>query len=139
MIRVVLRKIVLLVAGPFLIVAAHAQPELQERCARQAAQMFQKEWGGNAASTNKAHVVASYESHYSPRFSTCFYLEITTTTPRAALDKTTINTLRLYDLGENREYGAFIGGSPLHVCKVRDTPCSSEAEWRVLVKSFMEE
>ena len=101
--------------------------------------MFQKEWGGNAVSTNKAHVVASYESHYSPRFSRCFYLEITTTTPRAALDKTNFNTLRLYDLNENKQYGTFIEAAPLHVCKVQDTPCSSEAEWRVLVKSFMEE
>ena len=144
MIRAVLRKIVLLVAGIFLIGIAHAQPdqtidELQQRCGRQAAQTFQKEWGGYAAGMKKAHIVANYESHYSPRFNRCFYLEITTTTPRAALDKTNINTLRLHDLNEDREYGAFIEGSPLRICKVRGTPCGSEAEWRALARSLMEE
>lgn len=41
-------------------------------------------------------MTANYESHYSPRFYKCFYLEISTTVPRAALDKTNFNTLRLY-------------------------------------------
>jgi hypothetical protein len=144
MVRVMPGKIVPLVAATCLIGVAQAQPdkalhEQQARCGRQAAQTFQQEWGGNAVSTKKAHIVASYQSHYSPRFNTCFHLEITTTTPRAALDKTSIKTLRLYDLNENREYGTFIGGSPLHVCKVQGTPCGSEAEWRGLVRSFMEE
>lgn len=144
MIRAVFRKIVLLLVGPCLIGVAQAQPdkalyELQERCGKQAAQTFQKEWGENAGSTKQAHIVASFESHYSPRFNRCFYLEVSTTYPRAALDKTPINTLRLTDLNENRAYGTFIEGSPLHVCKVQGTRCGSEAEWRVLVKSFMEE
>lgn len=144
MIRAALFRIVFLVAGTLLTGVAQAQPdkvayELQERCGKQATQTFQKEWGGNAVSTKKAHMVANYESHYSPRFNKCFYLEISTTYPRAALDKTNINTLRLYDLNEDREYGTLIDGSPLHVCKVQDTRCGSEAEWRVLVKPFMEE
>ena len=141
MTRAVVRKIAVLAAGAFLTGAAHAQPDkapddLQGQCGRRAAQRFQKEWGGSAGSAN---IVANYESHYSPRFNKCFYLETSTTAPRAALDKTNFNTLRLYDLNENKQYGTFIEAAPLHVCKVQDTPCSSEAEWRVLVKSFMEE
>jgi hypothetical protein len=138
------RKIALLVAGAFLIGVAHAQPdkvlyELQERCGKQAAQTFQKEWGGNAVSAKDAQVVANYENHYSPRFNKCFYLEISTTYPRAALNKTNIKTLRIHDLNENKKYGTFIEGTPLHVCEVQDRPCGSEAEWRALVRSFMEE
>lgn len=144
MTRVAFRQILLLIAATFSIGVARAQSdrtlyELQERCGKQAAQTFEKEWGANAVSPKRAHVTANYESHYSPRFNKCFYLEISTTVPRAALDKTNFNTLRLYDLNENKQYGTFIEAAPLHVCKVQDTPCSSEAEWRVLVKSFMEE
>ena len=48
--------------------------EPQERCSRQAAQTFEKEWGGDVATTKDGQILANYESHYSPRLNKCFYL-----------------------------------------------------------------
>lgn len=140
-------KVILVAAGPFLIGSswqlAHSQPdkvayELQERCGKQAAQTFQKEWGGNVVNTKDGQMLANYESHYSPRLNKCFYLEISTVYQRVNNKMTSFKSLRLFDLNENKEYGSFLDGLGL-ACEVQGKLCGSEAEWRELAKPFMEE
>jgi hypothetical protein len=108
--------------------------ELKERCGRQAAETFNKEWGSNVVNNKDGgQTVANFENHYNARLNKCFYLEITTTYEQ---DKKPFKSLRLFDLLDNKEYATFIGDSLMH-CEVRDRFCTSEAEWHELIKPFM--
>src|SRR5262245_35628295 len=122
--------------------AAWAQPdkviyELREQCGRQAAETFKKQWGSNVVDIKNGQMHANFENHYSARLNKCFYLEIHTTYER---DKKPRKALRLFDLHDNNEYAhaAFIEGAVIY-CSVRDRFCRSEAEWRELIKPFMED
>jgi hypothetical protein len=117
---------------------AHSQPdkvvyELQERCGKRAAEVFAKEWGSNVVNTVSGQTLANFENHYSPRLNKCFYLEISTSYEKS---KQSFKTLRLFDLNDNKEYAIFLEGL---TCDVRGKRCATEAEWRELVKPFMED
>lgn len=124
--------------------AAGAEPnkalyELQERCANQARESFQREWGANVVNTKDGRMTANYENHYSAKFNKCFYLEISTTYPSTKNGAVTKN-LRLFDLHENKEYATYSAHDGLPpICEVRDLLCHSEGEWRSLVRQFMDE
>jgi hypothetical protein len=116
------------------------QYELQERCGNLAARTFQKEWGSNSVNTKDGHMTADYENHYSARLNKCFYLEISTSYVERKEGITTIKSLLLYDLNENKRYGEFRElGDLLRLCEVRGTRCNSEAEWRRLARRYLEE
>jgi hypothetical protein len=53
--------------------SAKEKYELIERCAKQAAETFRKEW------ERPSSPLASYENHYNFRLNKCFYIEITNT------------------------------------------------------------
>jgi hypothetical protein len=113
--------------------------ELKERCGRQAAETFNKEWGSNVVNNKDGgQTVANFQNHYNARLNKCFYLEIATTYER---DKKPFESLRLFDLLDNKEYATFLvgGGLTLMHCEVGDRHCTSEAEWRELIKPFMED
>jgi hypothetical protein len=78
--------------------------ELQERCGRQAKETFKKEWGANVVNSGNLQMTANYENHYSPRLNKCFYLEISTSYERKSNKATSLKSLRLFDLNENKEY-----------------------------------
>jgi hypothetical protein len=109
--------------------------ELQERCGKRAAEVFEKEWGSNIAQYSDRQVTANFENHCSPRLNKCFYLEISTSYEKG---KTPFKTLRLFDLNDNKEYATFTEGVLL-MCVVRGKRCGSEDEWRELTKPFMED
>jgi hypothetical protein len=109
--------------------------ELKERCGRQAAETFNKEWGSNVVNSKDGQTVANFENHYNARLNKCFYLEISTTYER---DKKPLKSFRLFDLLDNKEYATFIEGFLMH-CQVGDRFCTSEAEWRELIRPFMED
>jgi hypothetical protein len=111
-----------------------ARYELQERCGKQAAQTFKKEWGDG----KYGDTMGRYENHYSVRLNKCFYLEIATSFTRGDDGIRIIKIMRLYDLHENKEYGIFSEGG-LPVCGMLGTRCKSEAEWRQLAKPYLEE
>jgi hypothetical protein len=120
---------------------AGAQPnkelyELQERCGRRAEETFKKEWGTNIVNTAYGQIIGSYENHYSPRLNKCFYLESSTSYERKDNKSTSLKGLRLFDLNDNKEYATFIEGL---TCDVRGQQCRSEAEWRELVKPYMDD
>src|SRR6266481_7021366 len=94
-----MRWTALAVAGSCFVSIAHAQPdkvlyELQERCGKRAAEVFQKEWGGHIINQKDGYITADYENHYSPRFNKCFYLQKSSSVSKS----TSVQSLDLYDL-----------------------------------------
>jgi hypothetical protein len=129
---------VLVIAAALLLVgtASYAQPnkeqyELQERCGKRAAEFWQH---GPGSFPNLPSVTFNYENHYSARLNKCFFLYLET---YVSENRTTHKNMRLFDLNENKEYGAF-ASTPL-ACVVRGKGCQSESEWRTLIKPFMED
>jgi hypothetical protein len=114
--------------------------ELQERCGRQAAEVFQREYGLGADRQDE-QTLFHYENHYSARLNKCFFLEIAMSYEREE-GKPGSKIMRLFDLNDSKEYGTFASGptesTPL-ACVVRGKGCQSESEWRQLVKPFMED
>ena len=126
-------KLAIIAASLILAGSAQAQSlkekyELSERCGKQAAETFRKDWKGFPSKR------ANYENHYNSRLNKCFYIEITNTYERKiGLSR----AMRLYDLYENKEiagYDKLVGA-----CYVQEKQCASEAEWRALIKPFMED
>jgi hypothetical protein len=111
--------------------------ELQERCGKRAAEVFDREYG----SDKNGQTLFNYENHYSARLKKCFFLEIAMSYEREE-GKPASKIMRLFDINENKEYGTFVsgptGGTPL-ACVVRGKNCQSESEWRQLLKPFMED
>jgi hypothetical protein len=108
--------------------------ELQERCGKRAAEVFQHEY--SLASNSKD--VFDYENHYSSRLNKCFFLEIVVSHEQ----ETSSKIMQLFDLNENKQYGTFVSGpseSTPVTCVVRGKSCRSEGEWRQLLKPFMED
>ncbi len=94
--------------------------ELQERCGRQAAEVFKRKYSPPVAKIEHGQMMFHYENHYSARLNKCFFLEITNTYERIEGKPTISKMMRLFDLDENKEYGTFVSGptEPL-ACAVR--------------------
>jgi len=125
---------------------AHAQSlrekyELSAQCGKQAEEIFRKYWGIGISQTDIGQIISKYENHYNYRLNTCFYLEISDSYERG---KSPSRLMRLYDLEEKREIGAFVGTTVFleektgH-CLVQGKDCKNEEEWRALIKPFMED
>ena len=111
--------------------------ELQERCGKRAAEVFEREYG----SDKDGQTLFNYENHYSAHLKKCFFLEIAISYEREE-EKPGPKIMRLFDLNENKEYGTFVSGpteSTPVTCVVRGKHCRSESEWRQLLKPFMED
>ena len=114
--------------------------ELQERCGKQASDIFKKEIDANVTDTSQGKMIANYENHYNARLNKCFYLQTATIISRGK-DHTMSKSLQLFDLHENREIATYFDfdGKRVMQCEVGNNSCHTEQEWRALVKSFMEE
>jgi hypothetical protein len=115
--------------------------ELQERCAKEARGLFQKQWGDGVVKTDDGQIDEGYENHYNARLNKCFYLEMQTFYPREGTGGQIQRDSTLYDLHENKEYGQchkVENGYTSPMCTMRGT-FYSEEEWNVLLKPFMEE
>ena len=114
--------------------------ELQERCGKRAAEVFEREYGP-VSDDKDGQTLFNYENHYSGRLKECFFLEIAMSYEREE-GKPASKIMRLFDINENKEYGTFVSGptesTPL-ACVVRGKNCQSESEWRQLLKPFMED
>jgi len=110
--------------------SAKEKYELIERCAKQAAETFRKEW------ERPSSPLASYENHYNFRLNKCFNIEITNTyEPEQGPSR----SMDLRDLYENRKIARYDKLRDVVYCSVQEKQCTSEAEWRALVKPFMED
>ena len=124
--------------------ASYAQPnkeqyELQERrCGKQAAEVFAKRWGSGVKNSVAGQSVAEYLNHYNSRLNKCIYLEIANTYNRGL---PSFMWMKLFDLNENREIAVYSKGEGVAsaFCLVQAKWCQTEAEWRTLIKPFMED
>jgi len=130
--------------GLMLATSAQAQSlkeksELSEKCGKQAAERFEKEWGtGVFNHTDGRQTTSNYEHHYNSRLHKCIYLEIRDTQKS---DRAPLRMLTLLDLHEKRTIGKYskLEGDRFAVCWVQDKRCASEEEFRALIKPFMED
>src|SRR5262249_32064765 len=110
--------------------------ELSERCGKQAAEVFVKEGKGNFMNS-AGQAFDNYENHYNSRLNICFYLETSNVLQREEPPQT---TMVLRDLNENRKLAGFLKyGDRVGNCWVLDKYCTTEEEWRALIKPFMED
>jgi hypothetical protein len=138
------RTTVLIVAAALLLAgtASFAQPnkeqyELQKRRGKQAAEVFAKRWGSGVKNSVAGQSVAEYLNHYNSRLNKCIYLEtINTYNPGPSF-----MWMKLIDLNENREIAVYSKGEGVAsaFCLVQAKWCQTEAEWRTLIKPFMED
>jgi hypothetical protein len=113
--------------------------EFSEQCAKLAAEVFQKKWGGEGTKyADGRTTVSKYESHYNSRLKKCLYLEVRDSSQSG---KAPLRMMDLVDLQENKTIGSYskIAGDTFVVCSVQGTRCYGEDAWRALVKSFMED
>ncbi len=118
------------------------QYELQERCGKQAAETFKREWKSNVVTQKDGQFVASYRNHYSAKLNKCFYVEMSNFYPKGKPGSASHESLRLFDLHENKEYGTFYDMRSTDVlmdCRVLEKRCASKAEWESLIKPYMED
>jgi hypothetical protein len=109
---------------------------LQERCGKQAAAAYKKDYEPSTKTKDGGTHFFNYEAHYSLKLNKCFFLEVATFLDPGMTHK----SLRLFELNENKEYGAYLETNALkYDCRVGETLCSSEKEWRELAKPFLED
>lgn len=117
------------------------QYELQERCGKQSAETFKREWGTGTTNGKDGQGFQNYKNHYNAKLNKCFYM---VTGGFISKEKTqgTQDWKRLLDVHENKEYATYIKNSkdkePM-ACSVLDKQCSSAKEWEVLIKPYMED
>ena len=138
------------VGDPAHVVNIHgaAQPnkqpyELQERCDKRAADLFERDYRPRVENTKDVQRRFNYEDHYSARLDKCFFLEISSSYDREGGKLTSSKIMRLVELNDNKDYGVFVSGlsdrGPPVACLLEDKICQSESEWRQLLKPFMED
>lgn len=112
--------------------------DLQERCGKQAEESFRREWGEGVVNMKSGMMTADYSNHYNKKMNKCFVLLSVSTMHQNNASK----SIMLYDINESRTYGQFFQSKydlPPNMCHVLDKNCSSEDEWKSLVRSYMEE
>jgi hypothetical protein len=130
-------KLAMIAASLILAGSAQAQSlkekDEHEKCGKQAVETFKKTWGEPVYNGNQKATI-NHESHYSLRLNKCFYLQ---TQIYYVTESDKIKDMTFYDLHENREIGTYSNGIAL--CSVQGQQCTSEQEWRALIKPFMED
>jgi hypothetical protein len=139
--------------------------ELRERCAKYAAEVWTKDYGGK----NPQGDLLTYEVHYNSRLNKCFFKPEATMLhvddPIDQKKNDVVHWMKLIELLENKDYGAFAANTSFDqlqkgkwvvtVCTVQlspelseklgystpqDATCETEDMWRLLVrKYYMEE
>ncbi len=118
------------------------QYELQQRCGKAAAASFKDDNpDGTVSNTKDGQAIADYENHYNVALNKCFELNTITSYHLQSDPKFSSTTVTLFDVNEHKDYGSFyirsIDAAPF-MCKVLETFCHSEDEWKALIKAFME-
>jgi hypothetical protein len=117
--------------------------ELRERCSKRTEEFRKKQFGVNDISkkTKDGQTISKYENHYNAKLDKCFYLTRSDTIGKNKVTKVEM----LFDVDENKQYGTFTGGNgnSFQICVVfigkPAQRCSSEDEWRALIKPYMED
>lgn len=118
------------------------QYELEERCARAATEIFEKDWDGKGiTNTPDGQIVANFENHYNQSRNKCFYLLTSTSYLTKKSPPTSFVSVILIDVNDNHELGEFMQDQQQAAptwCFVEATTCHSKAEWQTLIKPYME-
>ena len=116
--------------------------ELRKRCGKLTEEFRKKHLEINDISNTKdGQTISKYENHYNAKLDKCFYLTKSDTIGKNKVTKVE----RLFDVDQNKEYGMFTGGNgnTFQICVVfirkPAQRCSSEDEWRALIKPYMED
>jgi hypothetical protein len=124
-----------------------AEYELQERCGRRAAEMFEKQYETGFVVTDiGGYRRTTYSSNYNVTFNKCYMRLYTTTHGREKPGSTPptydIITLELRDVNANKTLGVciFMKGKPPEPdhCQFDGHTIKSTDEWETLEKSYME-
>jgi hypothetical protein len=98
--RLAIAVLSLVLASGALAQSLNDKYELSERCGKQAAEKFEKDWGtGVFNHTDGRQTNSNYEHHYNSRLHKCIYLEIRDTHKS---DRPPLRMLSLLDLHEKR-------------------------------------
>lgn len=123
-----------------------AQYEMQERCGRRAAEMFEKEYGTGFETTDSGYIRTTYSNNYNSVFNKC-YMRIQNTThgkekPGTSPPTFDVISLELRDINANKLIGICIytKGKPPDpaYCYVAGHTVQSPEDWEVLVEPYME-
>ena len=115
--------------------------ELQERCGKRAAELFEKYYGDGISSG----MLSNYTCHYNKKLNKCFVLLKSTGYPKKEKGKRDLGYSTdkgLWDINENKQFGQFIilsKAPETMYCEVLEKKCRSENEWDAWVKPYMEE
>jgi len=113
------------------------EKELIERCGKQAEEAFEKRLKSEVS--EEGHQITwGHENHYNSHLKKCLFLEAREDVERGVRER---KQLKLIDLQDNREIGVyvFIYRQSTTACSVQGKECTSEEEWRALIKPFMED
>ena len=95
--------------------------QLQKQCKKDSEKFFKKD--------NNDLSIRSYKNHYNKKLNKCFIL----------IDDENVNAKFLYDVKENKRYGATVDLGDKILGKVLEKECKSKSECDLLVKPYMEE
>jgi hypothetical protein len=115
--------------------------ELRERCGKRTEEFRKKQFGNEISKTKDGQTISKYENHYNAKLDKCFYLTKSDTIGKKKVTKVE----RLFAVDENKEYGMFTSGNgdTFQICvmfiRKPAQRCSSEDEWRALIKPYMED
>jgi hypothetical protein len=104
--------------------------ELQERCGKSAAEMFEKDFP-----KDERKGLENFENNYNVRLNKCFILEENTMINRDQGKVYSSKLLTLIDVHANKVVGSF---SPLN-CDVQEAKCRTEQEFRALIRPYMDD
>ena len=129
------------------VLSAQRVAELSARCAKVAGEQFRRNWSAGPVPTTDGRTNAGFASHYNVKTNTCFYLLAIEHAVDPGDTSTLVRRKLLVDIDDDEPYGEFLGPAygdtprlrlPVR-CRVEAYFCSSEAEWLVLARPYMEE
>jgi hypothetical protein len=101
-------------------------------------------WG--TSNTDYGPTIADYRNHYNFRLNKCFYLELSTASPRSRDEGQyhrpagAFSSSRLFDLQESREIGTYHQlENEVVACDMQGKECHSLLEYQALIRPFMED
>jgi hypothetical protein len=115
--------------------------ELRERCGKRASEEFYRENPKRSYNDKDGFHTHYYQAHYDPVSNRCFYLSGMKSVNGREQEMSVVEVL--HDTDENREIGSFIQimksppAKETWDCRVGRKRCSSEDEWRELIKPMM--
>lgn len=112
--------------------------ELQERCSKRTAEVFNDE---GIQKTEEGQALVSYENHFSPSLNRCFVRQSITTLNKSGKPRPH-EGMTIYEVNEGKKIAYMAkfleGDKRIFLCFVNGKKCSSEEEFNELIKPYMD-